>query len=447
MKQTIKTFWAHRKQNGFVLIEIALVALLTFFVLDNLVVSVYDTYCCTPDGEFEKEHLLVAQLGESIQDAPATESEDADTARLKPFERNALRKLANFYTIRDLVRSMSEVQYAGLANNFVGRENGYYTAIFSAEADSTRRCKAYEGWYVLHEQFFETQGLTPVEGSPSAAVLSDECPIDGVVISRSMAIALFGTDQVVGRRIVDWDTDNLSIQENGGSKVRNRYTVAGVVKDFRMRPHDRYAYSVLATRNSLGISSPMMLIRLRPEVDAEAFMEKIVSEELKAGSAKLVQVNKFTASSRLNTKEFSIINSVLGVFIGLLLLNVMLGTLGTYWLQIRKRTEDIGIMRSFGAKRRHIFGMIWKEAALLTLIASVIGQMVWLQFALNSGLEHGYTMSGTGKETDWVNTFWQHYLVICVIQYLILLAIVTLGMVVPTFIAMYKRPVEALRHE
>jgi ABC-type antimicrobial peptide transport system permease subunit len=191
----------------------------------------------------------------------------------------------------------------------------------------------------------------------------------------------------------------------------------------------------------------MMLIRLRPEVDAEAFMEKIVSEELKAGSAMLVQVNKYTASSRLNTKEFSIINSVLGVFIGLLLLNVMLGTLGTYWLQIRKRTEDIGIMRSFGAKRRHIFGMLWKEAALLTLIGSIIGQGVWLQFALNAGLENGFTLSGTGKETDWVNTFWLHYLVICVIQYLLLLAIVTLGMMVPAFIAMYKRPVEALRHE
>ena len=56
-------------------------------------------------------------------------------------------------------------------------------------------------------------------------------------------------------------------------------------------------------------------------------------------------------------------------------------------------------------------------------------------------------MSGTGQETDWVNNFGLHYLIVCAIQYLLLLAIVTLGMVVPTFIAMYKRPVEALHHE
>ncbi len=91
--------------------------------------------------------------------------------------------------------------------------------------------------------------------------------------------------------------------------------------------------------------------------------------------------------------------------------------------------------------------MLWREAALLTFVACVIGWVIWLQFAMNIGLAQGFTMTGTGQETDWVNTFWLHYLVICAIQYVLLLIIVTIGMVVPTFRAMYKRPVEALRHE
>ena len=125
----------------------------------------------------------------------------------------------------------------------------------------------------------------------------------------------------------------------------------------------------------------------------------------------------------------------------------MLGTLGTYWLQIRKRTEDFGIMRSFGAKRRNIFGMIWKEAALLTLIASIIGQLIWLQIALKIGLADGSIDVMTGRETDWVNNFWLHFLIICVIQYLVMLVIVTLGIIIPALIAMYRKPVNALRHE
>jgi hypothetical protein len=91
--------------------------------------------------------------------------------------------------------------------------------------------------------------------------------------------------------------------------------------------------------------------------------------------------------------------------------------------------------------------MVWSEITLLTLIACIIGQIIWMQFAINFGLSKGQTMTGNGQETDWVNTFWLHFLIICVIQYLMMLVIVTLGILVPSLIAMYKRPVEALRHE
>ena len=128
-------------------------------------------------------------------------------------------------------------------------------------------------------------------------------------------------------------------------------------------------------------------------------------------------------------------------------LNVVLGTLGTFWLQIRKRTEDIGIMRSFGAKRSHIFWMIWGEGAVLTLLACIVGQIVWFQFAVNIGLADGGIRATSLREPDWVSLFWPHFLIVCAIQYVLLLIIVTLGMVVPTFRAMYKRPVEALHHE
>ena len=196
-----------------------------------------------------------------------------------------------------------------------------------------------------------------------------------------------------------------------------------------------------------------MLIRLHSGEDADEFVIRQNSAErqldLMTGEYGLGYARTYTDyKEQISTYDSdNMLFSVMGTFIALLLLNVVLGTLGTFWLQIRKRTEDIGVMRSFGAKRRNVFWMLWREAALLTFVACVIGWVVWLQFAINMGLAQGFTMTGTGKETDWVNTFWLHYLIICVIQYILLLAIVTLGMLVPTFRAMYKRPVEALRHE
>ena len=439
MNQTIKNFWANRRQNAWIVVEIALVAILSFYFLDYFVVSFYDTHLCRPAGDFERDHLVVGQVGMSPQAA----SPDSI----------GVVSLVNLYALRDKVRALPEVQYAGLATDFVGEGYWHRLSTFRVEADTTRFCGANSMSFLLGEQFFETQGLTPVKGSPSAEKLSSECPADGAVITRSMALALFGTDQAVGRRIVETDYNGNAVQHGPADKIVARYTVFGVVEDFRLKPRERYAYAVLTRVTALRDNSPKMLIRLRSGEDADEFVIRQNSAErqldLMTGEYGLAYARTYTEYQKqmsVNVSD-SMLLSVMGTFIALLLLNVVLGTLGTFWLQIRKRTEDIGIMRSFGAKRSNVFWMLWREAALLTFVASVIGWVIWLQFAMNIGLAQGFTMTGTGQETDWVNTFWLHFLVVCAIQYIILLIIVTLGMVVPTFRAMYKRPVEALHHE
>lgn len=430
----LKTLWAHRKQNGFVFAEIILITVLSIYFIDYLVVTNHDRYLCRPAGDFEREHLLIGEIDHSYKEGEEMDSWEAT--------------FANIYAVRDRLRALPEVEHAGVAFGFIGNYGDLYfhLSTYSSEADSTRRCIAYSNRFLLHEQYFETQGLTPIEGSPSAAQLSEECPEDGVVISRSVALALFGTDQVVGRRIVEWEFS----EENGEEKAMGHYTIAGVLQDFRLRPYERYAYSILKPVTHAGDTGPEMLIRLRPDVDAEAFVSKLserLNDEFRVGHEYLASIGtygkyleNFTAGDTTAYVGFVFI------VLGLLMLNVVLGTLGTYWLQLRKRTEDIGIMRSFGAKRRDIFLMVWGEIALFTLVACFIGWFIWLQFAFNFGLSKGQSLSSNGN-ADWVNNFWLHFLIICVIQYLVMLVIVTLGIIIPALIAMYRKPVNALRHE
>ena len=59
----------------------------------------------------------------------------------------------------------------------------------------------------------------------------------------------------------------------------------------------------------------------------------------------------------------------------------------------------------------------------------------------------GQYAAASGHETDWVMQFWPHFLIVSGIQYLLMLAIVTLGILIPSLIAMYKKPVDALRYE
>ena len=127
---------------------------------------------------------------------------------------------------------------------------------------------------------------------------------------------------------------------------------------------------------------------------------------------------------------------------------VVIGTLGTYWLQIRKRKEDIGIMRAFGASKMRIFWTLIAEGAILTLLATLLGDFVWLQFTASWDLlSKGNIMSVSGMENDWINQFWPHFLIISLIVYLLLLVIVSLGIALPAWNICRKKPVEALREE
>ncbi|MBQ4392325.1 MAG: FtsX-like permease family protein [Prevotella sp.] len=452
MNQTIKNFWAHRRQNGFVFIEIALIAVLSFYMLDYITIWTYGKYFCHADGEFEKEHLLVGQTGRitplTTESATAEAEAYADTARLKPFEREALQVMASLYAFRDEVRALPEVQSVCLTREFVGdgysRWKNYHPE--APEADTTKTCSAYTEFFTLNQCYFETLGMTAVEGSPTLETLSAECPQDGVIITRSLAVQLFGTAEAVGRRMVE--TRYVPGPDGRDVETTSHHTVFGVVEDVKPYAHERYHYIAFFPTVSFGGNTPRMLIRLKPEADAGEFIAKYKGKANNGtyALAWLHTYNDYQAKNVHISDQYIIITllSTLGL---LFALNVVLGTLGTFWLQIRKRTEDIGIMRSFGAKRRHIFWMVWGEGALLTLLACIVGQLIWLQFAVNIGLADGNIRATSLRETDWVNTFWLHFLIVCAVQYLLLLAIVTLGMVVPTFIAMYKRPVEALHHE
>ena len=456
--------WSHRRQNGWIFAEIILITVLSFYFIDHFVVTTYDRYFCRPAGEFEREHLVVGQTGIAHpQPLPkGGEPPEVENNSVANTSRNGFPSLweglgvgqeglSSLYALRDQIRALPEVQYAGFAGHIIG-QGTYNISSYASEADSTRRCGAYMQGFLLHEQYFETQGLTPIEGSPSAKELSEDCPLDGVVITRSLAQALFDTDQVVGRRMVEWDFSDRALQEQGGPVIVSRYTIAGVVEDFRLQQNDRYAYSIL-TPIIEEYATPMMLIRLHPEVDAQAFLNQLTSPASqalrKAGDRILVSVQTYEDWQKKGNgpNDYTLTNTLLGILLALFLLNVVLGTLGTFWLQLRKRTEDIGIMRSFGAKRRDIFWMIWSEAALLTLLACIVGQLIWFQFAINMDLSDGLSMSGTGRERNWVEIFWLHYLVICVIQYVIMLCVVSIAIAIPIWRAVHKRPVDALRQD
>ena len=443
-----KNFWAHRKQNGFIFAEITLIAILSFWVLDYCVLKVYDQYILSPDGEFEKEHLVIGYVSQITKNSDKKGTTTYSLSGPKIEEGNEAVAFAALRAYRDEIRKMPEVQSAGYVSSFIGNMGSKYDIItVSPEADSTRTCKAYHENYILNECFFETMGLTTIESSPLPEQLSKECPPEGIVITRSLAIQLFDTDDVIGRRIV--------CELNHAEVPIIHRTITGVLKDVKPNGQDRYCYIIFLPIEYYG--SNRMLIRLKPDVKADHFVEKMNKPDLI--TEKVTNISNYSLlldpiTYKKSQKKYDpyggsliFVEIITGTFGLLFMLNVILGTLGTFWLQIRKRTGDFGIMRSFGAKRRHIFWAIWSEGALLTFFACLLGQLIWLQIALRFGLAKSDITVFSGREIDWTTQFWPHFFIVCGVQFLFILFIVTIGIITPSLIAMYRKPVNALRHE
>ena len=146
------------------------------------------------------------------------------------------------------------------------------------------------------------------------------------------------------------------------------------------------------------------------------------------------------------------------------LVNLMLAVIGTVWLHAKRRTEECGVRRAFGATRRRVFfNFLWRNV-LLTTAAVIIGCIIYLNYAYSGleynegsnithfGLEHFETMYNTSHyenpaDQTCPDHFWPHFLIISFVVFLLLLLVVSLGVALPAWNICRKKIVNALRDE
>ena len=452
MRLILKNLWAHRKQNGWIFAEIAIITVLSWAMMDFLVVNYYGIYFCNPAGDFEKDHLCVGQFGVLRGEEEKTDFEDFGEEGLSQ-EEFLEHRMGGIYAIKQKLQDMPEVQSACLTYRYLYEDLRLYKWDRFAPADDTlKTVTASCEQYFQNEQFFETQGLQTIEGSPTAEVLSRELPQDAIIITRSMAKQLFGSDQAVGKRLAK--VNYMYSPDGNYYQVEGYHTIAGVVEDVKGAPSERYPYTAFTPNPGVNTNyESKLLLRLKPNVDAEEFVKKLtptLTQEFRAGNNVLAYLDTFNHhfERQKEKNENALVSQLVTVPLVLFAIIVVIGTLGTYWLQIRKRKEDIGIMRAFGASKIRIFCTFLAEGAILTFLASLLGDFIWLQFAASWDiLSDGNIRSASGMENDWVNQFWPHFLIISLVIFLLLLIIVSIGVSLPAWNICRKKIVTALRDE
>ncbi len=425
-----------RGASVWLFLELVVITVVAWVVIDPAVVNLY--YRSLPMG-YDTDRLLMAETKVHAY------TEQAVDPQIPTEER----KLQLFRQLES-IEGVESVCFGDPWGNMLGNNNPSYCKL-SHEQDTL---------YMIHQsfvgdaRFFETYGLHPLPGSPSAEELSQmqlQGPEEKAVLTRHAAIALFGTDDVVGRRF------QHHVPSNGTFDV----TVAGVVEDLRLSvSRNLRAIAFFPSRNS--IMETKIVIRLKDGIHPKRFVEEHGRELIAKGKTDFCRISKLTTyddhlqKMELDEGRTQEVNRSLALAL-FFLLNLCLAVIGTVWLQAKRRTEECGVRRAFGATRSRLLLSLLTEGALLATAACLIGCIIYLNYAY-SGLdfERGeeffttmYRCSFWTAPADqtWVDHFWPHFLIVSGIVYLIILCTVLIGTTIPALKIVNTKVTDALRDE
>ncbi|HEX2919708.1 MAG TPA: FtsX-like permease family protein [Bacteroidales bacterium] len=124
-------------------------------------------------------------------------------------------------------------------------------------------------------------------------------------------------------------------------------------------------------------------------------------------------------------------NQVVAMFIIAIicLLYIMLSLLGLYWNETKNRNVEIGIMRAIGFTKWQVFGMVIKEATIISVVAIIISVIL--------------IINSFPKDLESTRTF----ILSIFVNSAILLGIVWLSVIIPAVKSSMVEPAQALSEE
>ena len=423
--------------NTWLFIELVIITVVAWAVFDPAVVNLY--YRSLPLG-YDNDQLLYAEAAVNGEWNELVDGVPQDPYEMTEKRRDQiLRQLTSVEGVESAYLYEQEFGAVGYSrpafNECVVGGDTLYLAVINFGSGA---------------HFFETYGLKPLPGSPSAAELSRlSYQEQQVVLTHSGAIALFGTADVVGR--------HLTICYDPAIEA----TVAGVVEDFRMSVSNTI-HSMIIKPQKPQYTTCRYVIRLKKGLNAQRFAEKHGQELTRSGQTGFSRISRLTTFDEylqrleLDDGRTQEVNRSLALAL-FFLINLMLAVIGTVWLHAKRRTEECGVRRAFGATRgRLLFDFLWRNALLATA-AVAVGLTVYLNYA-HSGIqvfngeeyyETLYTIDAAILPTDkaWPEHFWPHFLTVSAIVYLIILCTVLIGTAIPALKIIGAKITNALRDE
>lgn len=427
-KLILKNLWSRRRRNGWLLAELILVAILSWYIFDPVMVVTYERHL--PLG-YDADRLCMVSVTMFPQEASGYEPQAADSASL----------VQAYLNLVDRVRRHPDVEQATPVLSFVyPGAMGIGTSSFIAEGDSVAHTALFIE-FLPHTHFFETYGFQSGKGSMSAAQLSDLDNGYYYIMTEDLLEGMFRTHTYRNQRC--WKVTGTD----------TCYTaVKGTVKVCKYLSDKRPIPIVFMPLQNPDIRSRLdnmrIVVRLKEGVRMGRFLHDFrpwMLRQLRIGNLyarELQSYDEINAAREFDSTMLYRCNLSIALFF---LVNLCLGVIGTFWMQTRTRREEVGVMLSFGATPHRIRLLLLGEGTALTTLATFIGCFIYLQYAFSEGLNMGNSLAEV--VIDWIDNFGLHFFFVSLMVYVILLLVVWIGIYIPARRISSISPTEALRDE
>ncbi len=395
-RHVLKLTWNRRRANALVAIEVTAV----FLVLFGLASTYYGlwTNYQRPLG-FEWENIWEVRLSVA---GDWTEDDGAKS-----------------FQALEALRRLPEVE-AAHSINITPFRNWNWTDNLGTEDKKIRT------WMnVMSAGALPDLGVTLIEGRWFG--LQDEgLPYEPVVVNRMFRDQVFGAE---GSAL------GVNIRPPRDDPEDYEYRIVGVIEDFRQRGefHPGRPYAVgMYDKSQYDSRVNFLYVKLTPGTTA-IFEEEILETVQAVAPEWGLSVQSWQSHRTEHHRNTLLPLWIMSTVAAFLLLMVGLGLIGVLWQDVVRRTQEIGLRRALGAPTRMIRQQISMELITVASFGILLGIGIAVQMPLLGLLSEGIN--------------WHTAPVGLLIATVVILVLVFLSSLYPSWVASRSTPAEALRYE
>ena len=215
----LKSIWKRRGRYGWLVIEIIVASAIAFFVLDPIVVSIYDS---SRNFGYDMDRLVLVQLTRlDVQDPAFDEERSTD---IKAIESDIMQVIPRFAAL-DEVEKAIPLPIRGFGG---GDDSGDGVML----PDSTE-INAFKATFIPETEFFTTMGFRAAEDIPGNPTIEEMNNMwvdyyNEMICTRTEARLLHGDEYTA------MEASRANHDENGRwSKSKSDLKIVGIIEDTR----------------------------------------------------------------------------------------------------------------------------------------------------------------------------------------------------------------------